>query len=195
MEKEFKDFAHFLVNTPAVKFGNFLLKNGTKSEIFFDMGKIYYGENLNILGNYYSDFIVNNSLHNIDVLFGPAYKGINIAITTSISLWKKHNIQIPFSYNRKTEKNHGEKGNFIGYNLSKAKTVLIIDDVFTDGGTKYETIKMFSSFKNILIKGIVIGVDREETDKTEKSYVSIFENKTRIKVYSLTKKSNILLYK
>jgi len=194
MSYDSKEFAEFIAKSKAVRFGRFILKSGKVSDIFFDFGQIYYGSDLMSIGEYYADFIVENSLSNVDVLFGPAYKGINISIATSIALFNNHELIIPFAYNRKTQKNHAEGGNFVGYDLSEAKTVLIIDDVFTDGGTKYETIDLLSQFEQLSIRGIVIGVDRQEVNENGDHYISLFEKNTGIKVYALTTKEMVLTY-
>ena len=195
MKRNNNSLAKFLASTSAVKFGDFVLKSGKKSQIFIDFGQLFYGKELIALGEYYADYIVKNSLQNIDVLFGPAYKGINIAIATSIALFQKYNLSIPFAYNRKVEKDHGESGKFIGFDLASAKTALILDDVFTDGGTKYEVIDMLSRFKQLEIKAIVIGVDREEIDDAGVPYLEIFKEKTGLDVHAITTKKAVLAYK
>jgi len=195
MKRNNNSLAKFLASTSAVKFGDFVLKSGKKSQIFIDFGQLFYGKELIALGEYYAGYIVQNSLQNIDVLFGPAYKGINIAIATSIALSQKYNLAIPFAYNRKVEKDHGESGKFIGFDLASAKTALILDDVFTDGGTKYEVIDMLSRFKQLEIKAIVIGVDREEIDDAGVPYLKIFKEKTGLDVHAITTKKAVLAYK
>jgi orotate phosphoribosyltransferase len=195
MKSNNNDFAKFLANTNAVKFGDFVLKSGKKSPVFIDMGQLFFGKELIALGEYYADYIVRNSLHHIDVLFGPAYKGINISIAASIALFQKHNLSIPFAYNRKVKKDHGESGKYVGFDLASAKTAIILDDVFTDGGTKYEVINMLSRFKQLKIKAIIIGVDREEINDSGVPYMEIFKEKTGLDVHSLTTKKAVLAYK
>lgn len=189
-----KDFVESLIKSKVVKFGNFTLKSGMLSNVFFDFGQICYGSDLKKIGEHYADFIVNNSLNNFDVLFGPAYKGINIATATSTALYDKYALSIPYSYNRKISKTHAEGGKIIGYDLSKAKNVLIIDDVFTDGGTKYETIELLSQFKNLSINGILIGVDRQEINKNGEPFILTFKKNTGIEVYAMTTKEEVLSY-
>lgn len=189
-----KGFAELLVKSKVARFGKFILKSGKVSDVFFDFGQIYYGSDLMLLGEYYADFIVNKSLSNVDVLFGPAYKGINISVATSIALFKNYGLMIPFAYNRKVQKTHAEGGNFVGFDLSKAKSVLIVDDVFTDGGTKYEIINLLSPFQQLVIKGIVVGVDRQEVDEKGEFYISLFKKKTGIHVYAITTKEIVLNY-
>jgi len=196
MEKSINtSFAQFIAATNAVRFGDFTLKSGKKSNIFFNFGEIVQGNELIQLGNFFADFIVSNSLDKVDVLFGPAYKGINIALATSIALFEKYTIRIPFAYNRKTEKTHAEGGKFIGYDLSKASTALVLDDVITDGGTKYEAIDMLSSFPNLTIKAMIVGVDREEKYPSGESCRTTFIEKTGINLLALTTKSEVLKFK
>ena len=187
-------FAKFISGTNAVKFGNFTLKSGKKSNIFFNFGEICLGRELIQLGNFFADFIIENSLDKVDVLFGPAYKGINISLATSIGLYQKYNISIPFAYNRKVRKTHAEGGQFVGYDLTKASNVLVLDDVITDGGTKYEAIDMLSSFPNLKIKAMIVGVDREEKDSTGKLCRIKFIEDTGIDILALTTKSKVLKF-
>ncbi|HUT53950.1 MAG TPA: orotate phosphoribosyltransferase [bacterium] len=194
MQRDFKkdDFARFLARSNAVRFGDFTLKSGKKSNIFFDFGQLFYGKELAALGGYFADFIVSGNLADIDVLFGPAYKGINIALAVSIALHERHGLSIPFAYNRKIIKDHAEGGKFVGFELAKARTALILDDVFTDGGTKYEVIDMLSGFKQLAIKAMLVGVDRQEVDDSGKPHLSIFTRRTGIQVFALTTKEDVL---
>ncbi|MCU0286877.1 MAG: orotate phosphoribosyltransferase [Acidobacteria bacterium] len=195
MNNNVNDFAKFLAGTKAVKFGDFVLKSGKKSQVFFDFGQLFSGKELIDLGGFFADFIVQHSLHDSDVLFGPAYKGINIAIATSIALSQRHGLSIPFAYNRKITKDHAEGGNFVGCDLTKAKTAILLDDVFTDGGTKYEVFDMLSNFKQLKVRAIVIGVDRQEINEAGEPYLKIFKEKTGMDVYSLATKESVLAYK
>ncbi len=190
-----RSFAEFITGTKAVRFGTFVLKSGKESNIFFDFGQIYYGNELITLGNFFADFIMQHSLQHVDVLFGPAYKGINIAIATSISLSHKYNISIPFAYNRKIPKDHAEKGNFVGYNLTQAKTAIVLDDVFTDGGTKYEAIDFLSQFDQLKIKAVIVGIDRQEVNEKNELYLPLFIKKTGINVLAIATKEEVLEYK
>lgn len=192
MPGELNDFASFIAKSNAVRFGEFVLKSGEKSNVFFDFGRLVYGKELIELGRFFADFIVQKSLQNTDVLFGPAYKGINLAIATSIALFEKYDLSIPFVYNRKVKKEHGERGNFVGFDLSAAKTVVVLDDVFTNGGTKYEVIDMLASFEQLEIKAMIVGVDRQEVDRSGKAFLSAFQRKTGVAVFSLTTKEEVL---
>lgn len=189
------EFARFISNTGAVRFGDFTLKSGKKSNIFFNFGEIYQGSELITLGAFYADFIVANSLDDTDVLFGPAYKGINIAIATSIALYQKHGISIPFAYNRKTEKDHAEGGKFVGHDLSTARSTLVLDDVITDGGTKYEVIRMLSQFPQLSIRALIVGVDRQEVDPSGRLYIEKISEDTGVPALAITTKDRVLDFK
>lgn len=195
MQQLSKNFAQYLARSEAVKFGNFTLKSGRNSDVFFNFGNICSGEETSRIGDFFAEYIVENELHAVNALFGPAYKGIALAIATSVALWKNFDINIPFAFNRKAAKTHGEGGRFIGFDLSKAKTVLVIDDVITDGLTKYETLEMLSSFPNLRIEAFVVGVDRQDVDATGQSCKEKFESVTGIKVYALTGMADVLEYR
>jgi orotate phosphoribosyltransferase len=183
----------FFLRTKAVRFGDFVLKSGRRSNVFFDVGLIYNGADMLRLGEYLADFMVREGLcEGLDVVFGPAYKGINLAIATSIALSQRHGLNIPFAYNRKEKKDHAEGGRYVGYDISEAKRILIVDDVLTDGGSKYELIEAFSRHTKAEIAGILVGVDRQEIDEKGRLHREKFEESTGIPVYSLTNKAEVL---
>ncbi len=151
---------------------------------------------LALLGGAYADFLVEaDLLQGVGALFGPAYKGIVIATATSMALATKYGVHVPISYNRKTPKSHGEGGNFIGVDLSKVTKAVVIDDVFTDGGTKLEAIKMLSVFPQLKVSSVVVGVDREEVDGGGQLQVDLFEKATGVPVHALTTKTEVLRYR
>jgi len=190
-----EDFAGFIAHTDAVRYGEFTLKSGKKSDIFFDFGRLCFGRELIKMGEFFADFIMRNSLNNVDALFGPAYKGINIAIATSIALNIKYSESIPFIYNRKVKKDHAEKGIFVGYDIDKIKTLIVLDDVITDGGTKYEMIELLSHYRHINIAAMVVGVDRQEVDENNELLLPLFVRRTGIPVLSITTKEKVILRK
>lgn len=193
MSIESQEFAKFINKTPAVLRGDFTLKSGRKSKIFFNFGNICTGRQMYILGQYYAEFIVNNGLYREgDILFGPAYKGIPIVPAVSEYLYCDYGFNVPFAYNRKDKKSHGEKGNFVGFDLNKAKNVIVVDDVITDGGTKLEVIDMLTQFPDIKIKAFVVGIDRQEKDESGEFCIDVFSRKTKIPTYALTTKEEVL---
>jgi len=186
-------FAEFINRTDAILRGDFTLKSGRKSKIFFNFGNICCGGLMYILGKYYAACILENGLcEEGDILFGPAYKGIPIVASTSWALMVECGYTVPFVYNRKTTKKHGEAGDFIGYDLTKARNVIVIDDVITDGGTKLEVINMLSQFKNIKIKAFIVGIDRQEKSESGEFCIEVFSKKAGIPIYALTTKEEIL---
>ncbi len=190
-----RDFARYLAETNAVKFGDFHLKSGKRSDIFFNFGNLCFGNELSTLGSFFAKAIVEQSLHRVDVIFGPAYKGINIAIAASIFLWKEHGINLPVAYNRTKYKEHGEGGSFVGQDLASAKKVLVVDDVITDGLTKYETIRMLAAFPKLQIEAFLIGVDREDVDEDGATWTKRFIADTGIKLSSITCRTEVLRYR
>ena len=189
------EFARFLSATAAVQFGEFTLKSNKKSNIFFNFGELSQGSELMRVGNFFARYIRENALDRVDVLFGPAYKGINICIATSIALYQKYNICIPFAYNRKDRKEYAEGGQFVGYDLSRARSILILDDVITDCRTKYEVLETFARFPGAQVEAILVGVDREEGDGSTESSKEKFVRDTGIDLFALTTKTEVLTYR
>lgn len=191
------NFSNFLINTGVVKVGDFTLKSGKKSDIFFNFGEINSGKSLLDLGMYYATYInffigttlKKNFINNQTALFGPAYKGINIALATSIAFYRKYNISVPFIYDRKNVKNYGEVSSFVGISFDNVKNVIILDDVLTTADTKYEIISKIP--ENISID-VIVGVDRQEVDENNVMYSNVFKEKTGIKLYSITNKKDLL---
>ncbi|MCI0465543.1 MAG: orotate phosphoribosyltransferase [Beijerinckiaceae bacterium] len=192
MRQTAKSFAEFLARSSAVKFGDFTLKSGLKSNIFFNFGNICSGEETSELGRYFAKYIVENELHKVSALFGPAYKGIPLAIAASLALWRDFGMDMPFACNRKAEKTHGEKGRFIGFDLAKASSVVVIDDVITDGLTKHETIEMLAAFPHLHIVAFLVGVDRQDVDPAGKPWRERFESDTGIRVHALTTMEDVV---
>lgn len=191
-------FSKYIAKTDAVLFGDFTLKNGSKSNVFFNFGNICKGSEIKQIGYFFTEYIIHklNIIPNyIDAIYGPPYKGINIAIATSIVMSKY--FDIPFVYSRKQAKDHAEGGNFVGHDLTNefCRNIIIVDDVFTDGGTKYETLDMLSKYPNVCVRTILVGIDRQEKDKDGNYHKAIFEEKTGIKVHAITDKETVLKYK
>ena len=177
-----KEFAEFLKKTKGISYGDFTLKSGLRSTVFADFGIIGSAYYWSKIGDFFADYIMDNGLDTFDTIFGPAYKGIMIALATSLSLYYKYDKYVNVSFNRKEEKDHGEKGIFLGYDLNEASNIIIVDDVFTTGKTKYETLDLLYNFSNMSINYILVGVDRHEPGSIEE-----FEKNTGIKIYSISK--------
>ena len=174
----------------ALKFGQFRLKSGRISPHFFNAGEFYQGKALATLGQCYAAAIVDSGIE-FDVLFGPAYKGITLAAATAVALAEHHNLDVPYCFNRKEAKSHGEGGTTVGAPLEGK--VLIIDDVITAGTAIREVMAMVDE-AGAQAAGVVIGVDRKERGNSDKSAIQEVESEFSIAVASIIDIDDILTY-
>lgn len=174
----------------ALKFGQFRLKSGRVSPHFFNAGEFYRGKALAALGQCYAAAIVESGIE-FDVLFGPAYKGITLAAATSVALAEHHALDVPYCFNRKEAKSHGEGGTIVGAPLEGR--VLIIDDVITAGTAIREVMAMVDA-ADAQPAGVVIGLDRKERGNTDKSAIQEVEQQFGIPVVSIIDIDDILAY-
>lgn len=174
----------------ALKFGQFRLKSGRVSPHFFNAGEFYRGKALAALGQCYAAAIVESGIE-FDVLFGPAYKGITLAAATSVALAEQHDLDVPYCFNRKEAKSHGEGGTIVGAPLEGR--VLIIDDVITAGTAIREVMAMVDA-ADAQPAGVVIGLDRKERGNTDKSAIQEVEQQFGIPVVSIIDIDDILAY-
>lgn len=176
-------FSEFLIKSGAVKFGSFKLKSGRISPYFINLGLIGDGSGISGLGSFYARAIVEAGLaERTDMLFGPSYKGIPIAVAASLALHRDYGINARFSFNRKEAKDHGEGGMIVGSPLKDGDRVGILDDVMTTGKTKEEILSVLRSAANVDIAYIMIAVDRMERGETELAATFEFEQKYGIRV-------------
>ena len=174
----------------ALKFGQFKLKSGRISPHFFNAGEFYQGKALATLGQCYAAAIVDSGIE-FDVLFGPAYKGITLAAATAVALAEHHNLDVPYCFNRKEAKSHGEGGTIVGAPLEGK--VLIIDDVITAGTAIREVMAMVDQAE-AQAAGVVIGVDRKERGNSDQSAIQEVESEFSIPVASIIDIDDILTY-
>lgn len=163
MQTSKQQFIKLCLDNNVLKFGEFTLKSGRKSHYFFNAGLFYNNQALIALGDFYADLIhseIINKNINFDCLYGPAYKGISLAVATAISLQNKYNYSTDVAFNRKEAKTHGEGGNIIGCNVTNKK-VLLIDDVITAGTATRESVNILNEH-NAKIAAIVIALDRQD---------------------------------
>jgi len=178
------------LDSGALKFGQFRLKSGRLSPHFFNAGEFYQGKALAALGQCYAAAIVESGIE-FDVLFGPAYKGITLAAATSIALAEQHGLDVPYCFNRKEAKSHGEGGTIVGAPLEGR--VLIIDDVITAGTAIREVMAMVEQ-AGAKAAGVVIGVDRKERGNGQSSAIQEVEQQFEIPVVSIIDIDYILTY-
>ena len=188
MEQYQKDFVDFTLETGVLKFGEFTLKSGRVSPYFFNAGLFNTGSHLSELGKFYAQAIEASGLM-FDVLFGPAYKGIPLAAAASIALNDSFNKNIPYSFNRKEVKDHGEGGSIVGHPLEG--DILVIDDVITAGTAIREAQDIISS-NGAITKGVIVALDRQEKGNSELSAIQEVEQIFGVSVISIINLSHII---
>ncbi|MDR9436607.1 MAG: orotate phosphoribosyltransferase [Thiohalophilus sp.] len=185
-----QEFIEFALQRDVLRFGEFTLKSGRVSPYFFNAGLFNSGKALARLGRYYAQTIVDSGVQ-FDVLFGPAYKGIPLAAATAVALAEQHDVDVPYAFNRKEAKAHGEGGNIVGAPLQGK--VLIIDDVITAGTAIGEAMEIIEA-NGATPAGVVIALDRQEKGKGELSAIQEVENNYHIPVHSIIQLELLIEY-
>ena len=182
-----------MVDSEVLKFGEFTLKSGRKSPFFMNAGGYVTGSQLKKLGEYYAHAIHDKYGDDFDVLFGPAYKGIPLAVSAVIALATKYGIDVSYCFDRKEAKDHGEGGMFVGKKLADGEKVIIIDDVMTSGKALRESMPKLKSAADVNVTGMVITVDRmEKALDTDLSAVEQAYKDFGVKVYSIVNINDII---
>ena len=182
-----RQFIEFALGKQVLKFGEFTLKSGRKSPYFFNAGLFNTGRDLALLGRFYAEALVDSGLE-FDLLFGPAYKGIPIATTTAVALAEHHDLDLPYCFNRKEAKDHGEGGNLVGSALQGR--VMLVDDVITAGTAVRETLPLLRAFGDIRIEGLVVSVDRMEKGQGDKPATQELLEEFGIPTYSISRSAS-----
>lgn len=185
-----QQFIEFALETGVLRFGSFILKSGRTSPYFFNSGLFNTGASLARLGRFYAQAITESTL-DYDVLFGPAYKGIPLASTTVIALADNHQRDVPYVFNRKEKKDHGEGGQLVGAELQGK--VLIIDDVISAGTSVRESVTIIKT-ANALPAGVIIALDRQERGQDSRSAIQEVEAEHKIPVVSIIGLNDLLTY-
>ena len=183
-------FIEFAIARGVLKFGEFTLKSGRKSPYFFNAGLFNRGGDLAKLGRYYADALTDAGI-DFDVLFGPAYKGIPIATTTAVALADHHDMDVPYCFNRKEAKAHGERGNLVGSPLEGK--VMLVDDVITAGTAIRESMTLIAA-NNASLAGVLIALDRQERGTGELSAIQEVERDYNTKVVSIVSLNDVVTY-
>ncbi|MCM1154088.1 MAG: orotate phosphoribosyltransferase [Roseburia sp.] len=166
MEKYKQEFIEFMVDCQVLKFGDFTLKSGRKSPFFMNAGAYVTGIQLNRLGEYYAKAIHDHYGLDFDVLFGPAYKGIPLAVATVMALSSLYGKEVRYCSNRKEVKDHGDTGILLGSKLKDGDKVVIIEDVTTSGKSIEETFPIIKAQADVEIKGLMVSLNRMERGLT-----------------------------
>ena len=170
MEAYKQEFIEFMVESQVLKFGDFTLKSGRKSPFFMNAGGYVTGSQLKRLGEYYAKAIHNKYGDDFDVLFGPAYKGIPLAVVTAMAYSELYGKEVRYCSDRKEEKDHGaDKGSFLGSKLQDGDRVIMIEDVTTSGKSMEETVPKVKGAADVTIVGLMVSLNRCERGKGEKS--------------------------
>ena len=183
-----RDFIRFAIDRGVLRFGEFTLKSGRTSPYFFNAGLFNTGSALAELGRCYAAAIVDSKIP-FDVLFGPAYKGIPLAAATAVALAEQHQLDVPWCFNRKEAKDHGEGGSLVGAPL--AGDVLIIDDVITAGTAIREVMQIINA-QQAKAAGVLIALNREERGNGELSAIQEVERDFGIPVVSIVSLTQVL---
>ncbi|WP_100157772.1 orotate phosphoribosyltransferase [Proteus columbae] len=173
-----------------LKFGEFTLKSGRVSPYFFNAGLFNTGRDLALLGQFYAQTLLDNNV-SCDVLFGPAYKGIPIATTTAVALVEHHDIDIPYCFNRKEAKDHGEGGTLVGSPLNG--NVVIVDDVITAGTAIRESMEIIKQH-DATLSAVLLSLDRQEKGREELSAIQELKRDYQCQVYSIITLDDLISY-
>lgn len=193
MESYKREFIEFLKSANVLKFGDFTAKSGRKIPYFINAGEIKTGEQISRLGEFYAKSYLEKVGEKRTVLYGPAYKGIPIAVSSAVAL-AKHGIDVPFFFNRKEAKDHGEGGIFVGCIPSQGDEVVIVEDVITAGTAIRESMENLKTLNGVKISAVFVMVDRKEKGQGEKSAMAEIEEEFGFPVYSVVDVYDIIEY-
>lgn len=168
MEGYKQEFIEFMVESDVLRFGDFTLKSGRKSPFFMNAGLYVTGTQLRKLGEYYAKAIHDNFGLDFDVLFGPAYKGIPLAVATTMAINELYGKDVRYCSNRKEAKDHGDAGILLGSPIKDGDRVVIIEDVTTSGKSIEETFPIIKAQGDVTIKGLIVSLNRMERGKGDK---------------------------
>lgn len=194
MEQYKKEFIEFMVDCQVLRFGDFVTKSGRKTPFFINTGFYRTGEQLRKLGQYYATAIKENFGLDFDILFGPAYKGIPLSVTTSVALSEKYGVNVGYCSNRKEVKDHGDTGILLGSKIKDGDKILITEDVTTSGKSIYETMPIIKSQGNADVVGLVISVNRMEKGQGEKSALVELQEKYGFKACAIVTMEEVIDY-
>ena len=193
MEAYKREFIQFLEGAGVLKFGDFTAKSGRKIPYFINAGMIKTGEEIAKLGEFYAKAYFEKIGSKPTVLYGPAYKGISIAVSAAVAL-SKNGLNVPFFFNRKEAKDHGEGGVFVGYVPQAGEEVVIVEDVITAGTAIRESMAILSSLEGVKVAAAFVMVDRKERGQGEKGAMQEIEEQFGFPVYSVVDVYDIIEY-
>jgi len=193
MEAYKREFIEFLKSANVLKFGDFIAKSGRRIPYFVNAGEIKTGDQICKLGEFYAKAYADKLGDKKTVLYGPAYKGIPIAVAVSVAL-SKEGMDLPFFFNRKEAKDHGEGGIFVGYKPQPGQEVVIVEDVITAGTAIRESMENLKSLEGIKVAACFVMVDRKEKGQTELAATTEVTRNFGFPVYSVIDVYDIIEY-
>lgn len=192
MKMTYKEsFIKFMVECGVLTFGDFTLKSGRKAPYFINTGNYNTGKQLAKLGEFYAECIKENNI-DVETLFGPAYKGIPLAVACASALYNKYDTEVNYCFDRKEAKDHGEGGVIVGKKLTDGEKVVIIEDVITAGTAIRQVLPVLKAAADVNITGMVISVDRMEKGQGKYSAVQEVYNEFGIKIYPIVTVNDII---
>ena len=193
MEAYKREFIEFLQGAGVLKFGDFTAKSGRKIPYFVNAGMIKTGDQISKMGEFYAKAYFDKLGKKPTVLYGPAYKGIPLSISAAVAL-SKNGLDVPFFFNRKEVKDHGEGGTFVGYVPTAGEEIVIIEDVITAGTAIRESMEILKHVEGTKVVATFIMVDRKEKGQTEKGAMQEIEEQFGFPVYSVVDVYDIIEY-
>jgi len=193
MESYKREFIQFLQDAGVLKFGDFTAKSGRKIPYFINAGDIKTGAQIAQLGEFYAKAYLEKLGMKKAVLYGPAYKGISIAVASAVAL-SRQGLDVPFFFNRKEAKDHGEGGVFVGFVPKAGDEVVITEDVITAGTAIRESMAILRKLEGVKVAAVFVMVDRKEKGQTEKSAMAEVEEEFGFPVYSVVDVYDIIEY-
>ncbi len=190
MDHPSNEFLQFCLRRGVLRFGEFTLKSGRISPYFFNAGLFNTGADLACLGRFYANRFIHSEIK-VDTLFGPAYKGIPLVAATAMALADQHGLDLPYCFNRKEAKDHGEGGQLVGAPLSGR--VLIVDDVITAGTAIREAVDIIQAAGATPV-GVLIALDRQERGQGEHSAIQEVEQQLGLSVWSIASLSHLITF-
>ena len=189
-----EEFITFMVRSGVLTFGDFVTKSGRKTPYFINTGNYKTGAQAAKLGDYYAACIQNHLPDGVDCLFGPAYKGIPLAVSAAASLYRNYERDLPYCFNRKEVKDHGEGGAMVGYKPQDGDKIAIIEDVVTAGTAVRETIALFEHVAKVQFTALFVSVDRMERGTGEKSALQELQDEYGIRVFPIVTVREIIAH-
>ena len=181
-----REFIEFMMSADVLRFGNFVTKSGRNTPYFVNTGNYRTGKQLATLGKFYARLIHETLGDQFDAMFGPAYKGIPLGVSTAIALTSAHGMEVGYTFDRKEKKDHGDGGMMVGTQLADGMKVLLVDDVMTAGTAVREVIPKLKAEANVEVIGLVLSVDRmEKTKDSDTSAVKAVEAEFGFPVFAI----------